>query len=74
MYESMIQDVEQMFQGKAFLTVAEVAQFMRCTEEVVYNLTRRPNPKRRPPNIGVGKEIRFPKRPFAQWLADELTG
>jgi predicted DNA-binding transcriptional regulator AlpA len=70
--ELLIQEIEDRFPGQSFLTLEEVAQFMRCGPEVIYNWTKRPNPKRRPPRIPVGKELRFPKRPFAQWLADEL--
>lgn len=61
-----------MFPEQAFLTVEEVAKLMRCSPDVVYNWTRRSDPKRRPPRLPVGKEIRFPKKSLAQWLAEEV--
>jgi excisionase family DNA binding protein len=67
----MLDDVDELFKGKPFLSLSEVAQLLSCAEEVVYNWTRRPDLKKRPPKITVGKEVRFPKREFLRWLAQE---
>lgn len=72
MFESLLQEVNEQYQNKAFLTMEEVAQFLNCGEQVIYNWSKRPDPKRRPPRLMVGKSIRFPKRDFVRWLADEL--
>ncbi len=69
MFESLMQDVEARFPGKIVLTMDDVAALLECPREFVYNLTRRDDPKMRPPMIHSGRLIRFPKRPFVQWLA-----
>lgn len=71
MIETILQDLNEVFQGKAFLTVQDVMQLLDCSEDVVYNWTKRSNPKLRPPRVIAGKAIRFPKREFARWLAEE---
>jgi len=32
---------------------------------------KRSDPKKRPPKLIVGKEVRFPKREFMRWLVQE---
>jgi len=73
MLESLMQEVEQLFPSNAFLTVEEVTKLLKCSENVIYNWNKRPNPKRRPPRLMVGKQVRFPKKEFVRWLADELV-
>ena len=73
MIDSILEEVDQAFQGRAFLTVEDIAQLLSCSEQVVYNWTKRADPKRRPPRVIVGKSIRFPKRKFAQWLLNEQS-
>lgn len=70
MLESLEKDVNEMFPGKVFLTLGEVAQLVGCSEKVIYNWTRRTDPKKRPPKIIVGKTIRFPKGEFLRWLVE----
>lgn len=73
MVEALIEELERSFPGKAVLTVSDVCQFLGCSEKVIYNWTKRSDSRRRPPRIIVGKEIRFPKRPFINWLATEQS-
>ena len=56
---------------REFLTIEEVAEVLRCSIRVVYNWTRRSDPKRRPPKLQVGKEVRFPRADLVRWLAKE---
>ncbi|MGK5084893.1 helix-turn-helix domain-containing protein [Bdellovibrionota bacterium FG-1] len=71
MEELIEKELNQTYPDKAFLTIQEVAELMRCSPEIVYNWTKRADAARRPPKLSVGKEIRFPKVPFAHWLAQE---
>jgi predicted DNA-binding transcriptional regulator AlpA len=73
MMDTLAQDVEEMYKGRAFLTPEEVSQLLSCDEKVVYNWIKRADPKRRPPRIVVGKSLRFPKREFIRWLGTELN-
>lgn len=71
MEEAILKEVNEKFEGKAFLSLEEVAQLLGCSEKVVYNWTRRVDPNKRPPRISVGRTIRFPKGPLVQWLVKE---
>jgi excisionase family DNA binding protein len=71
MFDSLIKDVDVIFKDKAYLTVEDVALLLGCDPSVIYNWTKRSNPKRRPPRITVGKSVRFPKREFTKWLSHE---
>jgi len=71
MDESMIQDIEEIFKGRAFLTIEDITQLLSCSPSVVYNWIKRAEPQRRPPRIIVGNESRFPKRKFIRWLLQE---
>jgi predicted DNA-binding transcriptional regulator AlpA len=62
---------EEIFPKKAFLTLADVTEVLQCEEQVIYNWSKRADPRKRPPRIIVGREIRFPKKEFAKWLAHE---
>jgi predicted DNA-binding transcriptional regulator AlpA len=73
MSDLLLQEVNERFPEKAFLTLSEVAQFLDCSENVIYNWTKRSDPKRRPPRIIVGKTLRFPKRDLVRWLVEELS-
>ena len=73
MFESLMQEVEQLFPSNAFLTIEQVTKLLNCSEKVVYNWNKRPDPTRRPPKLAVGKSIRFPKTEFVRWLANELS-
>jgi hypothetical protein len=71
MAASLIQDLEAAFPGRPLLTLEEICQFLGCETEVVYNWNKRSNPKRRPPCLTVGRQLRFQKRLLAHWLARE---
>lgn len=71
MTEGMLQIFDELFPKKAFLTVEDVMSVLQCGDHVVYNWSKRSDPRKRPPRIIVGKEIRFPKKEFAKWLAVE---
>lgn len=73
MYESLLKLAEKVFRDKELLTIEEIAQFLQCDPEVVYNWTRRIDSKRRPPKLSIGKLIRFPKDDFMKWLAEETA-
>jgi hypothetical protein len=62
---------DEVFPRKAVLTLQEVADFLQCEPRIIQNWTRRADAKRRPPRITVGKELRFPKREFLSWLAQD---
>ncbi len=70
MFKSFIDEAEQIYKGKMFLTLNDVTALLGCEDKVIYNWTRRVDPKKRPPKIFVGKELRFPKRDFLQWLIE----
>ena len=70
--DSLMQVADQMFPNKAFLSIEEVAKFLSCSEKIIYNWNKRPDPRRRPPRLSVGKSIRFPKKDLMQWLSKEL--
>lgn len=70
-YEMLLEDLELSFPGKAFITGQEVCRFLGCEMTVVYNWNKRRDPKRRPPSLSIGKEMKFPKRPLAKFLAEE---
>ena len=73
MIDALEKEVNEKFPGKVFLTIQEASELLGCNEMVIYNWTRRPNPKKRPPKIVVGKSIRFPKRAFLDWLVGDQT-
>ena len=68
MFEMLLADFESKCQGKIFLTIEEVANVLDCPKRIIYNWTRREDPKLRPPLLQNGKWIRIPVRPFVQWL------
>ena len=71
MFNSFIEEAEEIYKGKMFLSMDDVTGLLRCDQSVIYNWTRRQNVKKRPPRINVGKEIRFPKLDFFEWLVQE---
>lgn len=71
MTECLLEEIDTLFKDQAFLTMEDVSKLLSCDEQVIYNWTKRMDPKRRPPRIIVGKSIRFPKREFIRWLAKE---
>ena len=72
MFESLFQEFNDAYPQKPFLTIEEIAKLLNCNESVIYNWSKRPDPKKRPPRLVVGKSVRFPKRDFTRWLAGEL--
>jgi NADPH-dependent ferric siderophore reductase len=71
MMEVFLEELDRQFPNRTFVTVQEIADFLTCETVVIYNWNKRNDPKRRPPAISVGRELRFPKRLFAKWLAEE---
>lgn len=71
MDSSLIEYADHLFPKKAVLTVQEVAQFLDCNPDIIYNWIKRSDPAKRPPKLIVGKEVRFPKREFLRWLVQE---
>ncbi len=71
MDDSFIEYADQMFPKKAVLTMEEVAQFLDCEISIIVNWVKRSDPRKRPPKLIVGKEVRFPKREFMRWLVQE---
>ena len=69
MFESLLLELERHCPNSALLTIDDVASFLACDKKVIYNWGKRTDPKMRPPRIMVGREVRFPKRDFCQWLA-----
>jgi len=69
--QSVVQEMSSIFPDKALLTVDDVCKSLECDERTVYNWSKRQNPKRRPPRILVGRDVRFPKRTFLLWFAEE---
>ena len=74
MLETIMNECDEVFKGKLFLTVEDIMGLLGCDEKTIYNWTKRSNPNRRPPRIIVGKELRFPKKPFLKWLVDDQCG
>lgn len=73
MFEELLEEIERRFPQKVFISIEEAAQFLDCEVIVLYNWNKRTNLKRRPPRIPVGKEIRYPKKEFVKWLANEQS-
>lgn len=71
MEEAIIQELESLFDLKIFLTMEDITSLLNCKPTVVYNWIKRPDPKKRPPRIMVGKSMRFPKKSFIRWLIKE---
>ena len=71
MLEVLVQEIDQMFPGKTWLTMDDICKYLNCDRTVLYNWAKRENPKRRPPRTLIGRDLRFPKRPFLQWLLKE---
>ena len=64
-------NVDDLLEEDAFMTLDEVAGVLHCSRRVVYDWTRRPDPERRPPFFQPGKTILFPRRRFMRWLVTE---
>jgi excisionase family DNA binding protein len=71
MTESLIKDIEAVFKEKPLLTMEDIATVFGCTKKVVYNWTRRSEISRRPPRVVIGRQVRFPRTEFIQWLVRE---
>jgi hypothetical protein len=71
LYQAMLEDLNATFPDRQLLNLTEVCKFLNCGPEVVYNWNKRADPKRRPPALTVGKQLRFQKRLLAKWLAEE---
>jgi excisionase family DNA binding protein len=71
MFETLFEEVNRLYPEKGLLTLQEVCNFLECEPQTIYNWTKRSEPKRRPPKIAVGREVRFPKKEFVRWLAQE---
>lgn len=69
--ELVFRDLDAMFPNQAFVAAEDICRFLGCDIAVVYNWNKRSDPRRRPPTMTIGKELRFQKRLFAKWLADE---
>ncbi len=72
--DSLLKEIDEIFKGKLFLTIQDIMALLSCDENTIYNWTKRSNPSRRPPRIIVGRELRFPKKAFLQWLLQEQSG
>jgi predicted DNA-binding transcriptional regulator AlpA len=73
-FEALLEEVNRLYPAKGLLTLDEVCNFLECERQVVYNWSKRSEPKKRPPRILVGREVRFPKKDFVKWLALEQGG
>lgn len=71
--ETLLKEMEELFRGKLFLTVEDITALLSCDAHTVYNWTKRADPQRRPPRIFVGRELRFPRKPFLHWLVSEQS-
>lgn len=67
----LLQLFERVFPDRYLLTIQDVCHLLHCTPKVVYNWSRRLDPKRRPPRFLVGREVRFDKYQLADWLNRE---
>jgi predicted DNA-binding transcriptional regulator AlpA len=73
MNDQWIEEVSRTIPEKAFLSMNDVCELLACSPTVIYNWVKRADPKRRPPRIVIGREVRFPKGEFLRWLAEEQT-
>ena len=71
MEAQMLKEIDTLFKDRIFLSVLDITQLLGCSENVVYNWMKRSDPARRPPRIKVGKDIKFPRGAFVQWLVKE---
>jgi predicted DNA-binding transcriptional regulator AlpA len=74
LFSALFSEMNELYKEKLFLTMEDVTSLLSCSKTVVYNWAKRMDPKKRPPRIIVGKEVRFPKREFLKWLMDEQGG
>jgi hypothetical protein len=68
-----MKDLERYCLDKAVLTVQDVAKLLECDPKVIQNWAKRSDPKRRPPRLIIGKEVRFPTKAFCAWLSKTQT-
>jgi excisionase family DNA binding protein len=71
--ERILQDVETLFPGKAFLSPEEVARLLDCEVGTVKSWVKRADRCRRPPSVKVGRLTRFPKAELLVWLTREQS-
>jgi phage terminase Nu1 subunit (DNA packaging protein) len=71
MVQEIILTFEELFPKKAFLTVEDLRLILDCSPQVIQNWSRRADPAKRPPRLQIGKEVRYPKKALAEWLARE---
>lgn len=69
--QSLLEEADRAFPKKAVLSPEDIAQLLDCEEKIIYNWMKRSDPTRRPPKLSVGKDVRFPKREFFLWLAED---
>jgi len=64
---SFVDLLKKRFETKIFLTPDDLSGVLECERDVIINWTRKEE-KYRPPRIIVGRDIRFPKAEFLDWL------
>lgn len=64
----LMNEFENVFKGKTLLTMDDIKNFLGCDEKTIINWTKRSDPKKRPPRMYIGNDVRFPRRPFLSWL------
>lgn len=66
---SIVEELERRFPGRVFLSLKDLCAFFECDEKTIYNWNQRSN---RPPQIKVGRSLKYPKNAIAEWIATEL--
>ena len=66
--EGIMQEINDCYKGKIFLSVKDVSEILGCSQEDVHNLSRLRRHQKKPPRIMVFNEVRYPKKAFVEWL------
>jgi len=69
--EQWRKDLDSALGSRAFLTVEDITNLLGCTEVSVHNWMRRNDLEKRLPRLKIGRQIRFSKTEFIEWLIQE---
>ncbi len=69
--EQLLKDLNLAIGNRAVLTVEDIMNLLGCSEVSVHNWMRRNDLEKRLPRLKIGRQIRFSKSEFIDWLIKE---
>ena len=69
--EQLLKDLNSAIGNRAVLTVEDIMNLLGCSEVSVHNWMRRNDLEKRLPRLKIGRQIRFSKSEFIDWLIKE---